>query len=130
MYGSLWLQSRLSGVPISFAELVGMTLRKSDAKTIVTCGITAAKAGIMLSWAELEAHYLAGGCVTDIVRAMIILEQAEINPGWETLAKEDLLGRDVLGEAELTAEKIITNRSMLETNQEYVEDKTFETKYE
>ena len=27
-YGSLWLQARLSGAAVSFAELIGMTLRK------------------------------------------------------------------------------------------------------
>ncbi len=27
-YGSLWLQARLSGAAVSFAELIGMSLRK------------------------------------------------------------------------------------------------------
>ena len=120
-YGNLWLQARLSGAPISFAELVGMTLRKVNAKIIITSRITAVQAGLSLSTAQLESHYLAGGNVSDVVRAMIILDKAGINPGWETLTREDLLGRDVLGEAQLTAEKIITNRSMLEMNQNYVE---------
>ena len=33
-YGSLWLQARLSGAAVSFAELIGMTLRKVNARTI------------------------------------------------------------------------------------------------
>ena len=27
-YGNLWLQARFSGAPVSFAELIGMSLRK------------------------------------------------------------------------------------------------------
>lgn len=122
--GNLWLQAHLSGAPVTFAELIGMILRKVDRETIVVSRITAMKAGIELSTAQLESHYLAGGNVPDVVKAMIILKQAGIDSGWETLIKEDLLGRDVLGEAELTAEKIITNRSMLEV------DKASETEYE
>ena len=58
-YGSLWLQARLSGSAVSFAELIGMTLRKVNARTIVVSRITAAKAGVELSTAQLESHYLA-----------------------------------------------------------------------
>ena len=60
-YGSLWLQARLSGAAVSFAELIGMTLRKVNARTITVSRITAAKAGIELSTAQLESHFLARG---------------------------------------------------------------------
>ena len=57
-YGSLWLQARLSRAPVSFAELIGMTLRKVDARVIVISRIMAAQR----DWkflADLEA--LPGG---------------------------------------------------------------------
>ncbi|MBN1815801.1 MAG: flotillin-like FloA family protein, partial [Sedimentisphaerales bacterium] len=68
-YGSLWLQARLSGAPVSFMELIGMSLRKVNARTIVVSRITAVKAGMELSTEQLESHYLAGGRVPNVVRA-------------------------------------------------------------
>ncbi|MHC4288034.1 MAG: flotillin-like FloA family protein, partial [Planctomycetota bacterium] len=85
-YGSLWLQARLSGAAVTFAELIGMTLRKVNARTITVSRITAAKAGIELSTAQLESHFLAGGRVPN----------ASIELSWETATAIDLAGRDIL----------------------------------
>ncbi|MHC4232663.1 MAG: flotillin-like protein FloA [Planctomycetota bacterium] len=95
-YGSLWLQARLSGSAVSFAELIGMTLRKVNARTIVVSRITAAKAGVELSTAQLESHYLAGGHVPNVVRALIAATRASIELSWETATAIDLAGRDIL----------------------------------
>lgn len=95
-YGSLWLQARLSGAPVSFAELIGMTLRKVNARTITVSRITAAKAGLELSTAQLESHYLAGGRVPNVVRALIAATRANIELSWETATAIDLAGRDIL----------------------------------
>jgi len=95
-YGSLWLQARLSGASVSFAELIGMTLRKVNARTIVVSRITAVKAGVELSTAQLESHYLAGGHVTNVVRALIAATRANIDLSWETATAIDLAGRDIL----------------------------------
>jgi len=95
-YGSLWLQARLSGAAVTFAELIGMTLRKVNARTITVSRITAAKADIELSTAQLEAHYLAGGRVPNVVRALIAATRASIELSWETATAIDLAGRDIL----------------------------------
>ena len=95
-YGSLWLQARLSGAAVSFAELIGMTLRKVNARTITVSRITAAKAGIELSTAQLESHFLAGGRVPNVVRALIAATRANIELSWETATAIDLAGRDIL----------------------------------
>ncbi len=95
-YGSLWLQARLSGAAVSFAELIGMTLRKVNARTITVSRITAAKAGIELSTAQLESHFLAGGRVPNVVRALIAATRASIELSWETATAIDLAGRDIL----------------------------------
>ena len=122
-FGKLWLQARLSGAPISFAELIGMTLRKVNIKTIVVSRITAVQAGIDLSTAQLETHHLAGGNVPNVVRAMIILDKAGISPGWETLTCEDLQGVDVLEEAQQAAARAREKSDeMNDENEEYVED--------
>ena len=118
--GNLWLQAFLSGAPVKIAELIGMTIRKVDRKTIVVSRITAVKAGIDLSTSQLETHYLAGGSVPDVVRAMIILEKAGINPGWESLTEEDLQGIDVLDEAQYTIQRI--RESENNHNDQYVEE--------
>ena len=95
-YGSLWLQARLSGASVTFAELIGMTLRKVNARTITVSRITAAKAGIELSTAQLESHFLAGGRVPNVVRALIAATRASIELSWETATAIDLAGRDIL----------------------------------
>lgn len=105
-YGSLWLQARLSGAPVSLAELIGMTFRKVNAKTIVICRITAAQAGIDIETFELEKHYLAGGNVPGVVKAMIAADRAGIELTYESATAINLEGRDVLAEVEQMAEEI------------------------
>ena len=95
-YGGLWLQARLSGAKVSIAELIGMTLRKVDARTIVVSRITAARAGLSLSTQDLESHYLAGGNVPRVVRALIAADRANITLTFKTATAIDLAGRDIL----------------------------------
>ena len=95
-FGNLWLQARFSGVPVSFAELIGMWLRKVNSRAIVVSRITAAKAGVELSTSQLESHYLAGGRVPNVVRALIAADRANINLTWQVATAIDLAGRDIL----------------------------------
>ena len=95
-YGNLWLQARFSGAPVSFAELIGMSLRKVNARVIVVSRIMAAKAGLELSTNQLESHYLAGGRVPNVVRALIAADRANITLTWKTSTAIDLAGRDIL----------------------------------
>ncbi|MCE5341923.1 MAG: flotillin-like protein FloA [Planctomycetaceae bacterium] len=95
-YGKLWLQAKLSGAPVSFGELVGMTLRKVDSRTIVQSRITAVQAGLDLSQRDLESHYLAGGRVPNVVRALIAADRANLNLTFKIATAIDLAGRDIL----------------------------------
>lgn len=95
-YGNLWLQARFSGAPVSFAELIGMSLRKVNSRAIVVSRITAAKAGVELSTSQLESHFLAGGRVPNVVRALIAADRANINLSWQVATAIDLAGRDIL----------------------------------
>ncbi|MCK5241127.1 flotillin-like protein FloA [bacterium] len=92
----LWLRARLSGVRITYANLIGMTLRKVSATVIVQGMIMSTKAGLQLSVADLEAHYLAGGNVTRVVFALIAANKANIELEFKKAAAIDLAGRDVL----------------------------------
>ncbi|HBG25782.1 MAG: hypothetical protein A2Y10_02190 [Planctomycetes bacterium GWF2_41_51] len=95
-YGRMWLQARLSGAPVSVGELIGMTLRRVDARTIVQSRITAVQAGIDLSRRDLESHYLAGGRVPNVVRALIAADRANLNLSFKVATAIDLAGRDIL----------------------------------
>ena len=95
-YFGLWLRARLSGVKITYANLIGMSLRKVSGNIIVQALIMSTKAGLKLSAAELEAHYLAGGDVTRVVAALIAANKANIELSFQKATAIDLAGRDVL----------------------------------
>jgi len=92
----LWLQARLSRADVGFLELIGMSLRKVDAKSIVLSRITAVQAGLEISIRDLESHFLAGGRVPNVVRALIAANRANIELTFKTATAIDLAGRDIL----------------------------------
>ena len=92
----LWLQAKLSRADVKFSELIGMWLRKVDIKTIVLSKITAVQAGLTLTTRDLESHYLAGGRVPNVVRALIAANRANIDLTFKTATAIDLAGRDIL----------------------------------
>lgn len=95
-YGWLYIQALASGAPISLIQLVGMTLRRVNARVIVESRIMAKKAGLEIDTPLLEAHYLAGGNVSNVVRALIAANKANIDLGFNQACAIDLAGRDVL----------------------------------
>lgn len=93
---SLWLQAKLSNATVTFFSLIGMRLRKVKPDVVVLNRISAKKAGLDFSTNSLEAHYLAGGNVSRVVRAMIAADKAKIDLSWENATAIDLAGRDIL----------------------------------
>jgi len=92
-----WLQAFMAKADVSFASLIGMRLRKVDMQQIVQSKITLSQAGLgEITTNMLESHYLAGGRVPNVVRAMIAAHRAQIKLGWSQAAAIDLAGRDVL----------------------------------
>jgi uncharacterized protein YqfA (UPF0365 family) len=67
----LWIAAWASGAHVGLLTLIGMRLRRVPPGTVVTARIGAVKAGLDIPLNELEAHYLAGGNVVNVVRAMI-----------------------------------------------------------
>ncbi len=92
----LWVQAFVSGARVGFVDLVMMKFRKVDAKTIVFNRISAKKAGMDLPTDYLESHFLAGGRVTNVVRAMIAADKASIDLPWDHATAIDLAGRDII----------------------------------
>ena len=95
-YIGLYLQAWVSGAKVGLIDLVMMRFRKVNAKSVVINRISAKKAGIELTTDQLEAHYLAGGRIINVVRAMIAADKARIDLQWETATAIDLAGRDIL----------------------------------
>lgn len=96
-YIQLWFQAFVSGTPISLFNIVGMSLRKIPPRIIVNARINSYKAGLKgVSVSDLETHYLAGGHVLEVVRAMIAADKANIPLDWRQATAIDLAGRDIL----------------------------------
>ncbi len=93
---NLYIQALFSGAKVGIFDLVGMKLRKVDPRTIVYSRIRAVKAGLDLSTAQLETHYLAGGRVPSVINALIAANRAKINLPFDTACAIDLAGRDIL----------------------------------
>src|SRR5687768_5454572 len=92
----LYIQAMVSGASVSFLDLLGMKLRKVNLRGIVLSRIQALRAGLNVTTAEMESHYLAGGRVERVISAMIAANKANIDLGWKTATAIDLAGRDIL----------------------------------
>jgi uncharacterized protein YqfA (UPF0365 family) len=74
----IWLRAQFSGAPVSIANLISMRLRGIPNSLIVNARITAVRAGLQISSEQLETHYLSGGNIEQVVRAMIAADKAGI----------------------------------------------------
>ncbi len=91
----LWFKAVVSGVRVSLLQLVFMRWRKVPPQIIVDNMIAATKAGLNVNRDELEAHYLAGGRVGAVVKALISADKANMILDFKTATAIDLAGRDV-----------------------------------
>ncbi|WP_238903544.1 MULTISPECIES: flotillin-like protein FloA [unclassified Clostridium] len=106
----LWVSSLAANVKVSIFNLIGMRLRRVVPSKIVIPLIKSTKAGMGLTVNQLEAHYLAGGNVDNVVNALIAAHRADIDLQFEKAAAIDLAGRDVL-----EAVKMSVNPKVIET---------------
>ena len=107
----LWITAVFSGVRLKlFRDLVGMRLRQVLPAIIVRSLITAHKAGIHVETPMLEAHFLAGGHVQQVINALISAQKANIDLTFERATAIDLAGRDVF-----EAVQVSVNPKVIET---------------
>jgi uncharacterized protein YqfA (UPF0365 family) len=93
----VWLQAFMSRAGVGFADLIGMRLRKVDSSTVVVAKIQLVKSGIHdITTNDLESHYLAGGHVRNVTRAIIAANRANLDLDWKRSCAIDLAGRDIL----------------------------------
>jgi uncharacterized protein YqfA (UPF0365 family) len=98
----LWLSAKFANVEISLFQLLFMRFRRVPPTTIVNAMVTSHKAGIPIERDMLEAHYLAGGNVDRVIRALISADKANIELDFRAATAIDLAGRDVFEAVQLS----------------------------
>jgi len=94
----LWIQGIVSlGIgKIGIVDLIRMRLRKISPRLVTDGVINLHKAGLnQITTDMLETHYLAGGQLGNVVKALIAADKANIPLPFETATAIDLAGRDV-----------------------------------
>ncbi|HMJ70556.1 MAG TPA: flotillin-like protein FloA [Cyclobacteriaceae bacterium] len=116
----LWITALFSGVRVTIGELIGMRIRKVPPGVIVNSLITATKAGLhgedsadgkkrKLTSSDLETHFLAGGNVPNVIRALISADKANINLTFKQATAIDLAGRDVFEAVQISVNPKVIN---------------------
>lgn len=106
----LWFTALLSGVRISLLQLILMRWRKVPPNVIVRSMIEAYKAGLSeIKRDALEAHYLAGGHVEQVVHALVSANKANIDLPYNMATAIDLAGRDVLEAVQMSVNPKVIN---------------------
>lgn len=117
---NLWITAVFSNVRVGLLELVFMRIRKVPPSNIVNSLITATKAGLTiqesedgpkrpLKTQELETHYLAGGNVPQVIKALISADKANINLTFKQATAIDLAGRDVFEAVQISVNPKVIN---------------------
>lgn len=117
---NLWITAVFSGVRVGLPELVFMRIRKVPPSVIVNSLITATKAGLTiqegeagvprsLKTQELETHYLAGGNVPQVIKALISADKANIHLTFKQATAIDLAGRDVFEAVQISVNPKVIN---------------------
>ena len=105
----LWFSALVSGVKINLLQLFLMRWRRVPPSVIVSSMIEGTKAGLKLDANELEAHYLAGGNVTNVVHALVSAQKANINLDFKMATAIDLAGRDVFEAVQMSVNPKVIN---------------------
>lgn len=95
-FGLIYIRALSSGVSISAMRLIGMWLRRVNPSTVVESRIIAFKAGLSISYDDLETHYLANGRIINVTQSLVMAAKAKIDLDWQQACAIDLAGRDIL----------------------------------
>ncbi|MEJ6724499.1 MAG: flotillin-like protein FloA [Akkermansiaceae bacterium] len=109
----LWIQAKAASAPVSVVNLILMRFRKVNPSIIVNSKITAAKAGLIYSTDELEAHFLAGGDIINVVLALVAAEKAGITLPFNRACAIDLATKDT-GKTVLEAVRTSINPKVID----------------
>ena len=109
----LWISAIASGVKIGIFNLIGMRLRRVAPAKIVLPMIKATKAGLDIKVNQLEAHYLAGGNVDNVVNALIAAQRAQMELSFEKASAIDLAGRNVFEAVKMSVTPKVIETSLI-----------------
>jgi uncharacterized protein YqfA (UPF0365 family) len=100
---NLWIMAQFSGVRVNLLNLVFMRVRKVPPGIIVRSQILATKAGLKdITISQLETHYLAKGNLTNVIKALVVADKANLSLSYKQATAIDLAGRDVLEAVQLS----------------------------
>jgi uncharacterized protein YqfA (UPF0365 family) len=105
----LWFSAVFARVYVPIWQLVGMRIRKVPPSIILNNLVSATKAGLVLNADELEAHYLAGGNVKQVVNALISADKANIPLDFKAGTAIDLAGRNVFEAVQMSVNPKVIN---------------------
>jgi uncharacterized protein YqfA (UPF0365 family) len=106
---NLWFTAQLSGVRVNLLNLVLMRLRRVPPSLVVNAMITSTKAGLNITSNEIETHFLAGGHVNNVIKALISADKANIPLDFKLATAIDLAGRDVFEAVQLSVNPRVIN---------------------
>ena len=86
----IWIRALVAKAPVGLFNMVAMRLRRVPVGLIVDSRITAVKAGLEIPSDPLEAHYLAGGNVDQVILALIAADKAGISLDFNRACAIDL----------------------------------------
>lgn len=105
----LWFSAVFAKVYVPIWQLIGMRIRKVPPSIILNNLVSATKAGLNLNADELEAHYLAGGNVKQVVNALISADKANIPLDFKAGTAIDLAGRNVFEAVQMSVNPKVIN---------------------
>ncbi|WP_353184135.1 flotillin-like protein FloA [Parapedobacter lycopersici] len=106
---NLWFTAQLSGVRVNLLNLLLMRLRKVSPALVTNAMITSTKAGLNITSNEIETHFLAGGNVNNVIKALISADKANIPLDFKLATAIDLAGRDVFDAVQLSVNPRVIN---------------------
>ena len=105
----LWISALAAGAGVSLTSIIGMRLRRIPPAQVIHPRIALVKSGLAVAVEALEAHFLAGGDVDRVAKALISADKAKINLDFDRSAAIDLAGRDVFEAVQMSVNpKVIT----------------------
>lgn len=109
----IWIRAWVSGAHVGLIELAAMRLRSVPVGLVVDNYINARKSGLELTVDQLNVHFLAGGDVQSVVRALISAQKASIHLEFDRACAIDLATKGT-GKTVLDAVKTSVNPRVID----------------
>jgi uncharacterized protein YqfA (UPF0365 family) len=119
---NLWIVAIFSNVRVGLFELVIMRIRRVPPSLVVDSMINATKAGIKVTSDDLQTHFLAGGHISNVIKALISADKANIPLDFKLAAAIDLAGRDVFEAVQISVNpRVISTPSIAAVAQDGIQ---------